>query len=134
MFSTLVAGAAPSPRPRATAFIIGSCTSACARLSALNPPGCASTLANARSVSRICSRMSSGFRATSNVWRSVSGSLSAAPSSGLRSRISRVRGSASIIARNISGLRDTWSSAARIAGEFITSRIAWGLLCISRCI
>ena len=114
-----VAAAPPPPPPRPdsppplNAFIIGSWTSWCILDRALKPPGCASTFANARSASRICSRMSSGLRAASKVRRNISGSFSAWFSSGFRSSTSRMRGSDCSIVRSMSGFCAIWSMASR---------------------
>ena len=134
-----VAAAPPPPPPRPdsppplNAFIIGSWTSWCILDRALKPPGCASTFANARSASRICSRMSSGLRAASKVRRNISGSFSAWFSSGFRSSTSRMRGSDCSIVRSMSGFCAIWSMASRMNGELSIWRMTSGFCCNSRC-
>lgn len=73
----------------------------------------------ARSVLRICSRISCGFLALARLCRSTAGSLSTCASSGLFSMTSRICGFASIIERSSSGL----SSMPCIMGELIRPAI-----------
>merc|ERR1719263_1507270 len=59
----------PSAPPPAMDSYSGCCTAESIRRRALNPSGCASRLERARSVERICSRISCGFRAVCSDWR-----------------------------------------------------------------
>mmetsp|Transcript_46042 Transcript_46042/g.152663 ORF Transcript_46042/g.152663 Transcript_46042/m.152663 type:complete len:215 (+) Transcript_46042:183-827(+) len=82
----------PSAPPPAMDSYSGCCTVEYIRRRALNPSGCASRLERARSVERICSRISCGFRAVCSDWRSVAGSLSTCAISGFASSMLRICG------------------------------------------